>query len=138
MRRIKIVFIFFLVTIFIGCSNDDDGTRFFYELVSVHEVTLPDQFNRGETYTISVSYYRPTDCHSFSGFDYNRLGNERTVSIVNLVIDEYNCKELEEKDLIEASFDFFVGQEDSYVFRFWQGRNENGDNQFLIIEVPVL
>ncbi|WP_438710554.1 hypothetical protein ACSTS3_17070 [Aquimarina muelleri] len=137
MRRIKIIFAFFLVTIFIGCSNDDE-TRFSYELVTVQKATLPDQFNRGETYTINVSYFRPTNCHSFSGFDYDRLGNERTVSIVNLVVNEGNCKEVEKKDLIEASFDFFVGQEDSYVFRFWQGRNENGDNQFLIIEVPVL
>lgn len=137
MRRIKIIFAFFLFTVFIGCSNDDE-TRFFYELVTVQEVTLPDQFNRGETYTINVSYFRPTNCHSFSGFDYNKLGNERTVSVVNLVVNEGNCKELEKKDLIESSFDFFVGQEDSYVFRFWQGRDENGDNQFLIIEVPVL
>lgn len=137
MRRIKIVFAFFLVTLFIGCS-DDDETNFFYELVTVNEVSLPDQFNRGETYTIGVSYFRPTDCHSFTGFDYNRLGNERTVSVVNLVVDKGSCDNLETKDLVEVSFDFFVGQEDSYVFRFWQGKDENGDNQFLIVEIPVL
>lgn len=137
MRRIKIIFAFFFIITFIGCS-DDDETRFFYELVTVHEATLPDQFNRGETYTINVSYFRPTDCHSFSGFDYTKLGNERTVSVVNLVVSEGNCKELEKKDLVKVSFDFFVGQENSYVFRFWQGRNENGDNQFLTIEVPVI
>jgi len=137
MRRIKVSFVFFLVVIFVGCSTDDD-TNFFYELVTAQETTLPDQFNRGETYTITVSYYRATNCHSFSGFDYTKLGNERTVSIVNLVVNEGDCKDLEKKNLTEASFDFFVGQEDSYVFRFWQGRNENGDNQFLIKEVPVL
>ncbi|WP_128755199.1 hypothetical protein [Aquimarina sediminis] len=137
MRRIKIILVFFLVAIFTGCM-DDDETNFFYELVKVEEATLPDQFNRGETHTITVSYFRPTNCHSFSGFDYNRLGNERTVSVVNLVVEQGNCTDLETTDLVEVSFDFFVGQEDSYVFRFWQGKNENGDNQFLIVEVPVI
>ncbi len=138
MRRIKIVLTFLLVVILTGCSDDDNGTSFFYELATVQEASLPDQFNREETYTITVSYFRPTDCHSFAGFDYDRLGNERTVSVVNLVVNQGNCKDLETTDLVEVSFDFLVGNEDSYIFRFWQGRDENGDNQFLTVEVPVL
>ncbi|PKV48959.1 hypothetical protein ATE84_0975 [Aquimarina sp. MAR_2010_214] len=138
MRRIKIVLTFFLVVILTGCSDDDNGTSFFYELATVQEASLPNQFNRGEIYTITVSYFRSTDCHSFAGFDYDKLGNERTVSVVNLVVNQGNCKDLETTDLVEVSFDFIVGNEDSYTFRFWQGRDENGDNQFLTVEVPVL
>ncbi|MEW7289405.1 hypothetical protein [Aquimarina sp. 2304DJ70-9] len=137
MRIIKKILAFFLVTALMGCSGDDN-TNFFYDLVSIEEVVLPEAFNRGETFKITVSYFRPSDCHSFAGFDYNRLGNERTVAVVNVIVDQENCRNLERVDLIDVSFDFLVGQEDSYVFRFWQGKNENGDNQFLTIEVPVV
>ena len=37
-----------------------------------------------------------------------------------------------------ASINFIVGLEDSYVFRFWQGRDDQGENQFLIREIPVV
>ncbi len=126
------------MVILTGCLDDDDGTSFFYELVTVHEVSLPDQFNREEIYTITVSYYRSTNCHSFAGFDYDKLENERTVSVVNLVVNEGNCKDLEKTDLVEVSFDFLVGKEDTYIFKFWQGKDEKGDDQFLTVEVPVL
>ncbi|WP_271768479.1 hypothetical protein [Aquimarina algiphila] len=138
MRRIRIILIFFIVAVSTTCSNDDNETSFFYELVTVQDASVPEQFNRGEIYTITVSYFRTSNCHSFAGFDYDRLANERTVSVINLVVNRGNCEELDMTDLVEVSFDFLVGEEDSYIFRFWQGKDENGDNQFLIREVPVL
>ncbi|GAA4279398.1 hypothetical protein [Aquimarina mytili] len=137
MREIKIILAFFLVSTIFGCSGDDN-TKFFYELVPIEEVMIPSEFNSNETYRITVSYYRPSDCHAFNGFDYDRLDNERTVAVVNVVVDRDNCRAIERLDLIDVSFDFLVGQEESYIFRFWQGKNENGDNQFLTIEVPVV
>ncbi len=139
MKRIKITITLFLVTLFFfGCSSDDDNQSFFYELVTIEQATLPDQFTRGQTYVVNVTYFRPSSCHSFVGFDYDRIANERTVAIVNLVVDQTNCTNLEETELIEESFNFIVGQENSYIFRFWQGKNNEGENQFLIIEVPVV
>lgn len=140
MRKVKIILTFFLATIFSGCLNDDDNIPFFYDGVAIEEVTIPDQFTRGETYEITVSYFRPSTCHSFSGFDYDGFGNERTVAVINVVIndDTTTCEDLQNTDLKEESFTFFVGGEDSYVFRFWQGRDDQGNNQFLTIEVPVM
>ncbi|WP_299433645.1 hypothetical protein [uncultured Aquimarina sp.] len=139
MKKIKIIALIILIGCMTSCLNDDDsGINFFYELVPVEQVAIPDQFTRGETYEITVSYFRPTDCHAFSGFDYDRLSNERTVSVVNVVVNDRTCEDLAETDLIDASLNFIVGTEDSYIFRFWQGRNDQGENQFLIIEVPVV
>lgn len=137
MRMIKIIVAVALTIALLGCSGDDN-TNFFYELVPIEEVVLPEEFVQGETYKIAVSYYRPSDCHSFAGFDYDRLDNERNVALVHFVVNQENCRTLERIDLIDVSFDFLVGEEESYVFRFWQGRDDNGDNQFLTIEVPVL
>ncbi|WP_378180591.1 hypothetical protein [Aquimarina sp. SS2-1] len=139
MKKIQIIALIILTCCLSSCLNDDnDGIIFSYELVPIEEVDIPDQFIRGETYEITVSYFRPSDCHSFSGFDYDRLANERTVSVVNVVVNDRECEDLAQTDLIDASLNFLVGIEESYVFRFWQGRNDQGENQFLIREVPVV
>ncbi|MHA7055611.1 hypothetical protein ACWGOQ_0000210 [Aquimarina sp. M1] len=139
MKKITIIALIILSNCLTSCLNDDDtGINFSYELVPIEQVDIPDQFIRGETYEITVSYFRPSDCHSFSGFDYDRLSNERTVSVVNVVVNDRQCEDLEETDLIDASLNFLVGFEDSYIFRFWQGRNDQGENEFLIREVPVI
>ncbi|TPN87951.1 hypothetical protein [Aquimarina algicola] len=139
MKRLKIVLFFVIVTICIGCDlNDDDNTNFSYQLVKIEEVDLPEEFIRGKTYDIEVSYFRPTNCHSFEGFDFTRSENIRTIGAIHIVLDREDCENLQDETLSQASFRFFVGEEESYVFRFWQGRNEEGENQFLIIEIPVV
>ncbi len=138
MKKYVIFILLIATTIMTGCLQDDDDILFSYERVPIEEVDIPDEFTRGQTTEITVSYFRPTDCHSFSGFDYDRLSNERTVSVVNVFIEKASCQELQQADMIEQSFRFIVGSEDSYVFRFWQGRDDQGENQFLIVEVPVV
>ncbi|MBQ4822088.1 hypothetical protein J8M14_18580 [Aquimarina sp. MMG016] len=135
----KIILALLITICFSGCSLDDDSDiNFTYQLVPVESVDIPDQFTRGETVKITTSYFRPSTCHSFSGYEYDRLGNERTVAVVNVVVETGSCEDLGQTELVEASLNFFVGSEDSYVFRFWQGRNDQGENQFLTIEVPVV
>ncbi|WP_299244741.1 hypothetical protein [uncultured Aquimarina sp.] len=138
MKRIGIILLIIFSGCLTGCLNDDDGIIFSYERIPIEQVDIPGQFTRGETYKITVFYFRPSDCHSFSGFDYDRLSNERTVSVLNVVVQDRMCEDLEETDLIDTSINFFVGSEDSYIFRFWQGVNDQGENDFLIIEVPVV
>ncbi len=136
MKTIKIILAFFIIAMTSGCGVDDN-TGFFYELVPIETATVPDSFVRGETYTISVTFFRPTSCHAFAGFDYTPNDNERTVAVVNLVVNPDNCRDLEDTASVEESLEFFVGNEESYVFRFWQGRDDQGNNQYLTIEVPV-
>lgn len=138
MNKLKIGILLFLTTLITGCELDDDGANFFYEFVPIQSVDIPDQFIRGEVVKITVFYQRPTDCHSFGGFDYQRDANQRTVAVVNIVVNNRPCNDLETEDPVEASFDFHVGLEESYVFRFWQGNNNQGDTEFLEIEVPVV
>jgi len=139
MKTLKISIAFFLVTLILGCSNDDDNVPFFFDAVAIQGVTIPDQLIRGETVEITVSYLRPTSCHSFSGFDFGGFGNERTVAVINVVIDgdRLSCEESLDEALREESFDFFVGSEASYIFKFWQGRDDEGNNRFLTKEVLV-
>ncbi|MFC5047605.1 hypothetical protein ACFSTE_06265 [Aquimarina hainanensis] len=138
MRKVSILLIILTASIFLGCVEDDDNISFFYELVPVESVDIPEAFVTGKTYKIKTSFFRPTTCHTFSGYDYRRSENKRTVSVVNIVFNERACDTLPKNDTTTVSFDFIAGREKSYIFEFWQGEDAAGKNQFLTVEVPVV
>ena len=138
MKKITIFALIILSSCLASCSLDDDDINFSFEQIPIEEVDIPDEFIRGETHEISTFYFRPSDCHSFSGFNLTRNSNEILLAVQNVVVNDRPCQDLEETQLIEESFDFLAGAEDSYIFRFWQGIDDQGENLFLVIEVPVV
>ena len=141
MNKIFIKILLLCTLCFTGCL-DDDNTTFFYEQVPIEKVEIPDSFTRGEAVDIIVSYFRPTDCHSFFNFDYDVSNNQRTVTIINVVIDnEATCTAIDQTDTVDIPLTFRAADEsddESYVFRFWQGKDDEDNDKFLEIEVPVI
>ena len=125
-----------ILFLFTACSNDD-GYDFYYEILPVESVDIPEEFIYGETYPITVSYLRPTTCHYFREFYYKKVFNERTVAPVTYVLEKDDCEDFD-AELVESSFNFVVTGSGPYVFKFWQGEDEQGEDQYLIIEVPVV
>jgi len=121
-----------------SCSIDDDNTNYSFEVLAVESVDIPDAFKLGEVYPITVSYLKPSSCHSFKEFYYLKENNVRTVAPITYVFDNNNCETLEENNLVESSFNFKVTSNGSYIFKFWQGEDADGEVQYLIIEVPVV
>jgi len=125
-----------------ACSIDEnkDTTSFFFDAIPIEEVIVPDQFIRGETTEITVSYFRPSSCHSFSGFEFEGFNSERTVAIINVVIndDEDSCEDFGNNDLRTESFTFNAGFQNSYTFKFWQGKDPEGNSKFLTKEITVV
>ncbi|MFI1772694.1 hypothetical protein [Thalassobellus citreus] len=126
-----------LTLILASCSVDGDSTNYNFEVLPVESVDIPDEFVLGETYPITISYFRPSTCHSFKEFYYLKENNVRTVAPINFVVEENNCIELPAA-LVEETFNFTVTSNGSYIFKFWQGEDSNGDDQYLTIEVPVI
>lgn len=135
MRRLLVLCL--TLVLFASCSVDDDNTNYSFEILPVESVDIPNEFVLGETYPITVFYFRPSTCHSFREFYYLKENNERIVAPINYVFDQNNCEDLEES-LVEATFNFIVTSNGSYIFKFWQGEDANGEDQYLIIEVPVV
>lgn len=137
----KILVLSVIITAFFSCSTDDSPSSVFYfEILPIETVFIPSEVEFGQTYTIDYNYLRPTNCHFFSDLYYLVEGSTRTVAVVNSVLNstEENCESLT-SDLVESSFDFYVRQESgSYTFKFWQGEDENGDDIYLVYEVPVV
>lgn len=124
-----------------SCSLDDDGTNFSFEVLPVESVDIPTEFQLGMTYPITVSYFRPSTCHSFKEFYYLRENNVRTVAPINYLFEretgQNSCTDLQD-NLVEATFNFVVTSNGSYIFKFWQGEDNDGNDKYLTIEVPVI
>ncbi|MFN3755863.1 MAG: hypothetical protein ACK4RM_02795 [Flavobacterium sp.] len=134
----KNIFLFLMLFTFFGCSLDDP--KFYHELLPVENFMVPDSFVAGEIYDILVEYRRPTDCHGFDGFFYDTYFSTRTIAIQAIVDQQRPCVELDENTpLSEASFQFKALQHpgSSYIFRFYKGKNQDGENIFEEVLIPV-
>lgn len=133
--------IFPLIIAFQGCDlNDDNDFSYSFEALEITDAEFPDSFELGQIYRIYVSMNKPSDCHYFEGFDFYRTGEtatERTVYAIGSVLNRSDCLPLEEETII-AYFNFEVLFTGTYVFKLYTGTDENGENDFLIYEVPVI
>lgn len=137
----KLIAIFVLVFGLSACSLDDDNTpnyQFYTEVLPITSFELPAEFNMGESYEIIVRYNAPSTCHSFSRIYYEKELNTRIIAVENTVnnTDGVVCEELNQE--VETSFEFFVTNNGSYVFKFWSGVNEYGEDEYYEVEVPVV
>lgn len=139
MRKILFLAVVTCLTVFTSCSVDDNTVNVQFELVPVETVLIPTEFVLGETYTISVTYKRPTDCHSFSNFEYitgtTTETNIRTVAVVNLFTPG-DCTTLDD-NFQTQTFVLNVLDTNPYRFRFWQGTDDNNADMYLEYEIPV-
>ena len=137
----RLIILSLTLILFASCSIKDDGinyndANYSLDILPIESVDMPDTFTLGETYPITVSYLKPSTCYSFKEFYYLKNNKERTVAVINYVTNNNSCTDLQD-ELVEATFNFVVTSNGSYIFKFWQGTDENDVDQYLTIEVPV-
>lgn len=121
---------------FTSCSIDDGGYQSFtLEVLPIESVEMPEYFVQGETYEIFVTYTKPNSCFFFNDFIYEINGHERTVAVVTTVYDT-NC--VGEPEEVSVNFDFTVSGTETYLFKFYQGEDDYGEDQYYLVEVPVM
>ena len=134
-KIISLLAFFFLLN---SCSPLGDETNYLYEILPIDSVDIPTEFTLGQTYPITVRYNKPTTCHYFSTLYYEKDLNVRTIAVENAVKQTTNCQDLSAADgASEYTFNFQVTSNGSYIFKFYQGKDENGVNIYLEYEVPV-
>ncbi|PTX60371.1 hypothetical protein C8N46_10615 [Kordia periserrulae] len=139
MKKILFLALIMSLMVFNSCSVEDNVSdiQFQFEFIPIDSVEIPTTFNYGDTHTISVTYKRPSTCHTFSNFEYEQsTGNLRTVAVVNFVTFGNGCEPLEE-EFETKTFSFNALSIEPYTFRFWQGKDDDGQDTYLIYEVPV-
>ena len=131
----RVFFIIFSFIIFVSCSNDD-GPTYHYELLAIEDVDLPEEFEYGKTYKVSLKYFVPDDCYISSDVLYEYDFDMRNVAVISTVLDDKDCFSVDFED--EISFKVQALQTEAYIFKFWQGEDEDGNPIYLIKEVPVI
>lgn len=131
----KIFFVIFTVIFFVSCS-DDDSSDYHYELLPVEDALVPEEFEFGKVYELTVKYIVPDDCYVNSDILYEYDQDARNIAVISHVIENNNCDPLDLEQ--ELTFRVQALQASPYIFRFWQGDDENGDPIYLIVEVPVI
>lgn len=133
-------FVLLLLAVFAvsSCSLDDGGQNNFYlQVLPVDSFEIPESFVQGRKYPMKIFYKLPTNCHHVTGFYYAKEGNKRIVGIQSRVFYKDYCLPLESQELDSLSFNFEVGTENSYIFKFYKGTNEEGIDSFEEVEIPV-
>lgn len=131
-------FLFLALAVMSLSSCDiDDGANFHFVPLQVVSAEFPESFDINETYEIKVTFVRPNGCTFFEGFDISKPDKteRKVVAIGARLTDDEACTEVIEE--VETSFQFIVLYSETYLFRFWTGEDENGEQQYLEIEVPV-
>jgi hypothetical protein len=122
-----------------SCSDDDDVNDHEYHLeyIGVISADLPDEFIYGLTYRINVTIELPNSCYYFyNQYDYFYEGTSRLIYPIAHVDDNVPCTQ----NITETTFSIPVQalQNETYIFKFYQGQDEDGQDLFLTIEVPVI
>lgn len=138
MKKFKLFTLLFVASLSISsCIPGDDGDSYIYVPLKVVSADLPDSFEPNKTYHIKVTYLRPNDCTFFQWFEITKpeLTTRNVVPVGAELTDHEGCKET--NDEVDAYFDFIVIYTDTYHFRFYTGEDENGEAQYMEIDVPV-
>lgn len=126
-----------LTTIIIlsSCLNTDDLPNYKYEFVAIDEATTPANFRFGKRDTITLKYTLPNTCYNFDNIYYDNQDTARVVAIRTYIDLDKNCAEVITQK--EYKLIINVGQQEDYLFKFFKGKDSNGENIFEEVVIPV-
>lgn len=118
----------------ISCDlGEEDKTQFV--LGPIQDVTMASAYKVDSVSVITIRCVRPTDCHIVNGFFYDINGFTRTVAMEFAVTDGDNCQP--ETYPYEVPLNFKPTTPGTYLFRFWDGQNQDGTDHFYEAEAVV-
>ncbi len=137
MKRVFFLLLVATLALITSCEIDDD-VNYHFEALQVKSVEMPESFDYGEIYNIKVTYFRPDNCTFFEGFDVVKEDTTtRKVVTIGTVIENEDEECTGEGEDLVSSFNFEVIYDETYLFRYWTGEDENGEPTYLEISVPV-
>lgn len=132
----KIIFLTLLMIM--GACTPEDRPIYHYEVLPVESFEIPDQFFLGQIYPITLKYLRPSTCHYEHGVYWERDVDTRIIGVQSLVETREDCVSLEDDTTLhEKTFNFHVTGTGPYLFKFFKGKDEEGNLIFEEVEIVV-
>lgn len=132
----KIVALIGVFLMLISCSTETDEPKVHYEVLPIDSVVMPTDFYVNVENEIIINFLRPTSCHGFDGFLYEKDGFTRTVAVQAFVVEQENCTVLTNA-MSEQTLKFKPTEIGTYLFKFWKGKDTNGNDIFEEISIDV-
>ena len=132
----KIILLFAGLFLFYAClNNDDDRPNLAYEILTIDEYTTPTSFTFGEKDTIKLKYTLKNSCYFFDNIYYEYQDTARIVAVRAIVDLDKSCAEV----ISQHDYNLIVTatQKEDYLFKFYKGKDNNGENIFEEVVVPV-
>lgn len=136
MKRLLFISIFALLLT--SCLNDDNdiNTNYHFDTLPVESIELPDSFELNEMYDITINYNLPDSSHNFYQLYFKHKDKERIVAVVSYVNEDVApTGPVLNKDY---TFRLTAAQEDEYIFKIWKGKDDNEEDIYETITVPVV
>lgn len=132
----KFTLLLFGLLVFSACLNsDNDDLNYTFEYLPIDEAITPASFTLGQIDTITVKYSLPNGCYSFNQIYYETRDTTRIVAVTALLaLDEVCTQALIQE---ERKIPVMASQTEDYVFKFYKGKDANGENIFDEVVVPV-
>lgn len=118
-----------LVLCFILASCEPEGEGYTIEILPVAKVEMQTAFRKDSVTQIPVKYLRPSNCHFYEDFYYDKVGFSRIVAIYNSRLDRDNCQSIE-NDTITVPLKFKPTELGTYTFKFWRGTTAAGVDEY--------
>lgn len=134
----KLIALFTLFFIVSSCNIESDSNKLYYELLPIESVEMPTEFHVNEENPITIKFLRPTSCHGFDSFYYEKEGKTRTVAIQSFVLEQNTGCETLTNSVLEQTLRFLPTETGTYTFKFWKGKDANGNNIFEEIVIEVI
>lgn len=133
----KTILLFLIALLSFSCSVNDDTPQYYYEILPIESFEVPPSFNYGEIYNITVYYKRPSTCHVNPSLYFERKDSTRIIAVQSIVLKEKGCDNLIHIEPTKGTFKFEVKSTNSYIFKFYKGKDENNQNTFEEVIIPV-
>ena len=122
-------------TMIVSCLDDENTETFSYKYSAIDSISV-DTIMPVFRVTEIKTYFKTTNsCQQFYNYDYTALGKERTVAAVIAEDQNQSCEEIISNQ--ESVLKFRPEARGIYTFRFWNGRDADGQDQFIIKEIQV-
>lgn len=136
LRNLKWLVGLFLIGIFaVSCLDDEPVMNVTYQYRPVDSIQIDSIYPARQVTEIKTFFTTTNGCQQFFDYDYTALGSERTVSVITSQIEGSGCTEMTESE--SFTLNFKPEESGIYTFRFWSGKDENGQDIFLIREIQI-
>lgn len=138
MKMKKILLVLLMSFLALSCSKDSDSEDVTLELLPVSEVELPANFRVNSENIIRVKFIRPTDCYAFNQFYAESTDTQSTIAVETTVFhNNGGCPPLQSNNVATQVLKFRPDHTGAYTLKFWNGKDENGEDVFLTYDIVV-